>query len=71
MINTIEQQIGAGNESIRPSRRWYLLAGCLLAAAAVCLSMAVIGMFSWDRQIQDCQRCTRSPGQDRRSPLAG
>ena len=56
MINTIEQQIGAGNGSVRPSRRWYLLAGCLLAAAAVCLSIAVIGMFSWDRQIQDFQR---------------
>jgi len=56
MINTIEQQIGAGNGSIRPSRRWYLLAGCLLAVAAACLAIAVTGIFSWERQIQDFQR---------------
>ena len=56
MINTIQQQIGAGNGSIRPSRRWYLLAGSLLAVAAACLAIAVMGIFSWDRQIQDFQR---------------
>jgi Domain of unknown function (DUF4389) len=56
MINTIEPQIGAGNGSIRPSRRWYLLAGCLLAVAAACLAIAVTGIVSWDRQIQDFQR---------------
>ena len=56
MINTIEQQISAGNGSIRPSQRWYLLAGCLLAVAAAILAIAVTGIFSWDRQIQDFQR---------------
>jgi hypothetical protein len=56
MINTIEQQISAGNGSIRPSQRWYLLAGCLLAVAAASLAIAVTGIFSWDRQIQDFQR---------------
>src|SRR5580700_378610 len=56
MINTIERQIGAGNGSTGPSRRWYLVAGCLLAVAAACLAVAVIGIVSWDRQIQGFQR---------------
>jgi hypothetical protein len=56
MINTIERQIGAGNGSTGPSRRWYLVAGCLLAVAAACLAIAVIGIVSWDRQIQGFQR---------------
>ena len=41
---------------LRPSRYWYLIAGGLLAVAVGCLTAAVIGMFSWDRQIQDFQR---------------
>jgi hypothetical protein len=54
MIHTFEQQTGTG--PIRPSRYWYLVAGGLLAAAVACLTIAAIGMFSWDRQIQDFQR---------------
>ena len=56
MSDAIEPQPGAATEPIRPSRRWYILAGCLLAAAVACWSVAVIGMFSWDRQIQGFQR---------------
>ena len=60
MIDTFAQQTGTA--PIRPSRYWYLIAGGLLAAAAACLTVAVIGMFSWDRQIQDFQRVP-APGQ--------
>src|SRR5437773_8445103 len=56
MSYTFEPQIGAGPGTLRPSRYWYLIAGGLLAAAVTCLTVAVIGMFSWDRQIQDFQR---------------
>jgi hypothetical protein len=56
MIHTIEPRIGAAAGPLRPSRFWYLVAGGLLVAAAVCLMIAVIGMLSWDRQIQDFQR---------------
>jgi hypothetical protein len=61
MIDTVWPQTGAGRGPLRPSRYWYLLAGGLLAAAVACLTVAVIGMFSWDRQIQDFQR-VRVPG---------
>ena len=62
MIHTIEPRIGAAAGPFRPSRSWYVVAGGLLAAAAVCLMIAVTGMFSWDRQIQDFQRVP-VPGQ--------
>jgi hypothetical protein len=56
MIQATEPQSGAATGPVRPSRRWYVLAGGLLAAAVACWSLAVAGMFSWDRQIQDLQR---------------
>jgi hypothetical protein len=56
MIHTIEPQTGTATGPSRPSRSWYLVAGALLAAAAACLTIAVAGMLSWDRQIQDFQR---------------
>jgi hypothetical protein len=62
MIPTFEQQTGTGTGLPGPSRYWYLVAGGLLAAAVACLTVAVIGMFSWDRQIQDFQRVP-VPGQ--------
>jgi Domain of unknown function (DUF4389) len=62
MIHTFEPQTGAATGPVRSSRHWYIVASCLLAGALVCLSLAVIGMFSWDRQIQDFQRVP-VPGQ--------
>src|SRR5215467_7128627 len=56
MIPTAGQQPSTGTGPLRPSRYWYLIAGGLLAVAAVCLIVVVIGIFSWDRQIQDFQR---------------
>jgi uncharacterized membrane protein YhaH (DUF805 family) len=51
----------ATRASIRPSRRWYWVAGCLLAGAAVCIALAVAGFFSLNGQIQGFQR-VRVPG---------
>ena len=62
MIHTFDPKTGAATGPIRSSQRWYIVASCLLAGALVCLSLAVIGMFSWDRQIQDFQRVP-VPGQ--------
>jgi Domain of unknown function (DUF4389) len=56
MIPAAGQQPSTGTGPLRPWRYWYLLAGGLLAVAIVCLTAAVFGMFSWDRQIQDFQR---------------
>jgi hypothetical protein len=56
MIPAAGQQTSTGAGPLRPSRYWYLLAGGLLAVAVLCLIAAVIGMFSWDRQIQDFRR---------------
>jgi hypothetical protein len=61
MVYAAEQLTGGGAGPLRPSRYWYLVAGGLLAVAVACLTAAVIGMFSWDRQIQDFQR-VRVPG---------
>jgi uncharacterized membrane protein YhaH (DUF805 family) len=56
-------QVGdAGAVPTRPSRRWYLVAGCLLAGAAICVALAVAGFFALNRQIHDFQR-VRVPGQ--------
>ena len=62
MVPTAGQQPSTGVGPLRPSRYWYLLAGGLFAVAVVCLTAAVIGMFSWDRQIQNFQR-VRVPGE--------
>ena len=56
MISTAGQLTSTGTGPLRPSRYWYLIAGVLLAAAVACLTAAVIGIFSWDREIQDFQR---------------
>src|SRR5262249_56624946 len=53
---------GAGRPPIRPSVRWYWVAGCALAAALVCVALAVAGFFSLNGQIRDFQR-VRVPGQ--------
>jgi len=62
MIPTAGQQTSAGAGPLRPSRYWYLVAGGVLAVAVVCLTAAVIGILSWDQQIQDFQR-VHVPGQ--------
>jgi hypothetical protein len=62
MMPTAGQQASTGAGPLRPSRYWYLIAGGLLAVVVVCLTAAVIGIFSWDRQIQDFQRVA-VPGQ--------
>jgi hypothetical protein len=41
---------------VRPSRRWYWVAGCALAGALLCIALAVAGFFSLNRQIKDFQR---------------
>ena len=51
----------AESRAIRPSRRWYWVAGGLLAVALICIALAVAGFFSVNRQIQDFQR-VRVPG---------
>ena len=51
MIPTAGQQTSTGAGPLRPSRYWYLIAGGLLAVAAVCLTAAIVGIFSWDQQI--------------------
>ena len=52
----------AESRAIRPSRRWYWVAGGLLAVALACIALAVAGVFSLNRQIKDFQR-VRVPGQ--------
>jgi hypothetical protein len=62
MITSDGQTRAARSPPIRPSRRWYWVAGCVLAGAAICLVLAVAGFFSLNRQIIDFQR-VRVPGQ--------
>lgn len=52
----------AGSPPIRPSRRWYWVAGCALVGALICIALAVVGFFSLNRQIRDFQRVP-VPGQ--------
>ena len=41
---------------IRPRRRWYWVAGCLLATAVTCIALGIIGIFGLDHQIHEFQR---------------
>ena len=56
VIDTGAPQTGAESPPSRPSRRWYWVAGCLAAAAVTCITLAVAGVVSWDRQVQHFQR---------------
>ena len=56
MLDTSEQGTSAESQSIRPSRRWYLGAGCLLAVAMACVTLGVASILSLNRQIEDFQR---------------
>jgi len=47
---------------IRPSRRWYWVAGGTLAVALITIALAIAGLLSLNRQIKDFQR-VRVPGQ--------
>jgi hypothetical protein len=62
MITSGGQAGTAGSPPSRPSRLWYWVAGCALAAALICLALAVAGFFSLNGQIKDFQR-VRVPGQ--------
>ena len=42
--------------SIHPRRLWYWVAGCLLAAAATCITLGIVGFSGLDQQIHDFQR---------------
>ncbi|MGE5830600.1 MAG: hypothetical protein ACM30G_19860 [Micromonosporaceae bacterium] len=50
------------SQAIRPSRLWYAVAGGLLAGALTCLVLAIIGLVSLSRQVEQFQRVT-VPGQ--------
>jgi uncharacterized membrane protein YhaH (DUF805 family) len=58
MITSGDQATAAGSRPIRPSRRWYWLAGGVLAVALICIALGVAGFFSLNRQIKDFQRVT-------------
>lgn len=58
MIASGGQATAAGGRPIRPSRRWYWVAGGALAAGLICIALAVAGFFSLNRQIKDFQRVT-------------
>lgn len=62
MITSGAQQSGAADLPIRPSRRWYWVAGGMLAGGVVCIAFAVAGFFALNRQIADFQRVP-VPGQ--------
>src|SRR5215469_6391613 len=53
---------GAAGPHVRPSRRWYWVAGGLLAGGVICVAFAVAGFFALNRQIADFQRVP-VPGQ--------
>lgn len=50
------QVIDVEGPPIGPSRLWYWIAGCLLAVAVMCVTLAVAGFLSLNRQINDFQR---------------
>ena len=56
MIAPGGQANAAGSLPIRPSRVWYWVAGGVLAAAVICIALAVAGFVSVNRQIEDFQR---------------
>src|SRR5215470_7462176 len=56
------QPSGAVGPHVRPSRRWYWVAGGLLAGGVICVAFAVAGFFALNRQIADFQRVP-VPGQ--------
>jgi uncharacterized membrane protein YhaH (DUF805 family) len=62
MVTSGGQPSGAGDPRIRPSRRWYWVAGGVLAGGVVCVALAVAGFFALNRQIADFQRVP-VPGQ--------
>jgi len=51
-----------GELPIHPLRRWYWVAGCLLAGAVICIALGIAGLFGVNKQIQDFQRLA-VPGQ--------
>jgi uncharacterized membrane protein YhaH (DUF805 family) len=62
MITSGGQATAAGSRPIRPSRRWYWVAGGALAVALICIALGVAGFISLNRQIKDFLRVT-VPGQ--------
>jgi hypothetical protein len=50
------------DQTIHPSRRWYWVAGGLLAGALACLALAIFGFFSLGHKIDTFQR-VKVPGQ--------
>src|SRR5260221_13132562 len=50
------QVIDVEGPPIGPSRLWYWIAGCLLAVAVMCVTLAVAGFLSLNRQINGFQR---------------
>jgi uncharacterized membrane protein YhaH (DUF805 family) len=62
MVASGGQPSGAAGPPVRPSRRWYWVAGALLAGGVICIALAVAGFFALNRQIADFQRVP-VPGQ--------
>src|SRR5216684_731661 len=63
MITSAGRTTADGSPPIRPPRRWYWVAGGLLAAGLICIALAVAGFFSLNGQIKGFQH-VRVPGQD-------
>ncbi len=62
MTSSGAQPSGAVGPSVRLSRRWYWVAGGVLAGGVICIAFAVAGFFALNRQIADFQRVP-VPGQ--------
>src|SRR6266571_1899925 len=56
MITSDWQSSAAVSRPLRPARLWYWVAGGLLAAAVICITLGVVGLFSLNRQIKEFQR---------------